>query len=370
MKTWDHLCKFVPAVAAVALLLGTVCDPSATSRTPVQTRPDTITSAAFGSWSIQRVDFVSVHDGWIVASSSKGLGALFVTRDGGQHWSLRHTWPSGGAIDIEGTVRRMDGAPLALSFANPQDGMAVWDAMGLGSGMWINVARTTDGGRHWHVQSALRFTAPDTFRGLFINDGPLSIVMTSLASAWIASGSLLDPSTTILQTVDGGVHWHHGLATPLLKADDYDVGASSLQVLRHGEATLLTVLNLPHNHLAIVRQRTTNGGQHWQSLSLPMRGIPSAAEIGSAAYQSPADQWIVASLANGTYRLFTYQPDRRAWQPVTLPKALRTKGTYTTYTYPPQITLGPEGVAYVTNGFAIWQTLNQGVSWNRLGRLP
>ncbi len=142
----------------------------------------------------------------------------------------------------------MDGAPLAISFANPQDGMAVWDAIRLGSGMWINVARTTDGGRHWYVQSKLRFTTPDRFRGLWINDGPLSVVMTSLASAWIASGSLLDPSTTILQTGDGGTHWRHGIATTPLKA--YDVGASDLQVMRHGVATLLTILNLPHNHLA------------------------------------------------------------------------------------------------------------------------
>jgi photosystem II stability/assembly factor-like uncharacterized protein len=210
------------------------------------------------------------------------------------------------------------------------------------------------------VQSKLRFTTPDKFRGLWINDGPLSVVMTSLPSAWIASGSLLDPSTTILQTGDGGTHWHHGIATTPLKA--YDVGASALQV-RHGVATLLTVLNLPHNHLGIFDQRTTTGGHRWQSLALPLQGIPLRAEIESAAYQAPADQWIEVRLANGTYQLFTYQPDLRAWRPVAMPQALQTNSHDSL-----QVTLNPKGVAYVTNGFAIWQTLNQGESWHCLAR--
>ncbi len=359
MKILAQLLKFV---LTTALLLGTVFAPTGTNRTLIHPWSDAVTTAALGTWSITEVDFVSVHDGWVVASNPKGLGALFVTQDGGRSWSLRHTWPYGGRINIEGTVRRMDGAPMALSFANPHDGMAIWDAMGLGSGMWINVAHTIDGGRRWHVELKLRYTSPDDFHGLFINDGPLSVVMTGRASAWIASGSLLNPSTTLLHTVDGGVHWHRFLATLPIKA--YDVGASGFQVLRYGKATLLTVVNLPHHQHAIFNQSTTNGGRQWQSLALPTRGIPSGVEIGSAAYRSPSNQWIVVRLAHGTYRLLVYQPHHWAWQAVTMPQTLARS------TYPPQVTLGSNSVAYVTNGFAIWQTLNQGQSWNRLERLP
>jgi hypothetical protein len=62
--------------------------------------------------------------------------------------------------------------------------------------------------------------------------GYLSVTMTSRTWAWIASGPLLDPSTTVLRTVDGGVQRHRSLETPPLKA--YDV-----------EATLRNMANPP-----------------------------------------------------------------------------------------------------------------------------
>ncbi len=97
MKTSDHLWfKFISAAALAALLLGTVWDPSVTNRTPIQTRVDAVTSAPVGPWSIEGVDFVSVDDGWVAASNPQGLGALFVTQDGGDigHCATRGPRPA------------------------------------------------------------------------------------------------------------------------------------------------------------------------------------------------------------------------------------------------------------------------------------
>ncbi len=84
MKILDHLLQFLRATAVAALRLGTVFDSSAMNRI-LGTN-----SGGYGHlfcsrpWFIQRVDFVSIHDGWVVALNLKDLGALCVTQDRGQ----------------------------------------------------------------------------------------------------------------------------------------------------------------------------------------------------------------------------------------------------------------------------------------------
>ena len=297
-----------------------------------------------GPLTIHAIDFVSARTGWVLATNQAGHMLLYGTSDGGQQWTLRHDgWQTLGDASL--TVW-----PMQVAFANSEDGlMVLGESSSHGtpldpSSMYAEVARTTDGGRQWHVEA----------RNLVLGDGPLSLAMTGPSSAWLSSGNAMAPETTVWHTVDGGTRWSHRTVPSRVRA--YMPGAGVLQTTRPNDAVLLTGLNQPHGKVTILDQITTDGGQHWRTAILPTTGLPLSVEFPatrnpSAAYLSITHQWLIAGSPNGPQHLYAYQPVARRWQRVTTPAP------------PVLISMEAGGVGYVSNDRHLWRTMNNGKSW-------
>jgi hypothetical protein len=350
------------AAAVSAGMVGTAYRTTGASVLHRRPRFSPATLSSSDAWTVNALDFVSAHQGWVLASNRQGRMALFHTHTGGQQWTLiRTNWRSLGNLNTAW--------PLTIAFANPQAGWMVVDesstsGKGLGfldpSEGYLGVASTTDGGRRWHLDVS----------GLVFGDGPVSLFTTSASSVWLSTGNVMAGQNGVWHTADGGVQWVHTvLRSPI---PSYSSNVSDLDASSANHAVLLTGMQLPHHKVLLLDQSTTDGGRQWHTVRLPATGLPVGTMLpsnseSSAAVRSLDLQWILAAHWVGSWEgplhLFAYQPRHRRWHLLAIPRAISTMGR------PPLLDVASDGVGYLGDNADIWRTSNDGTSWVRLPRL-
>lgn len=98
------------------------------------------------------LDFVSLREGWALASAMTGCQAgscsglvLYHTSSGGKRWSaVQAARGRGTMLSVSGIVRAMDFAPGGVGWITFE---------GIGVGLHSGLAYTLDGGRHWHLHT-------------------------------------------------------------------------------------------------------------------------------------------------------------------------------------------------------------------------
>jgi photosystem II stability/assembly factor-like uncharacterized protein len=217
--------------------------------------------------------FVNEETGYVVCGGQPGAGsqpkALWVTRDGGDTWTLRsavdfmHRPNPHRAMPAEGYAMRLDfqtpqlglmSAARAGIFRTDTGGLT-WKSVvtsdSLGDFAWpaarrlfvvtsAGLLRSDDGGRHWHRVFPRGFASPDNFYTFFsVRNG-------------VAFGApeLLGNPQTILATRDGGRTWQRRGEIPLRGLVE--------QVFRFGRTVLAT------DQRTLLRSE--DGGRHWKKL--------------------------------------------------------------------------------------------------------
>lgn len=295
-----------------------------------------------GPWKISAINFRSAQDGVLAASHAHRV-AIFRTTDGGYDWTRLGTWPSAGASPSPNGFERL-GAPLTISFYNARDGLAEWYQDAAVGQMWVDIGRTTNGGRTWTLVT----------KHLSLSDGPNALVMTGRRSAWLVNGSMEGPGESLLQTTDGGRRWTR--RTEHFPGKTVGTQAVTLHVGRSGSAVLMTTLaGLSRQTNVVVDQFAINSGQTSRTVRVPISGLPRFLVESRGlndAYWSPDAQWVLAEgNGNGPIRIFSYDAATKGWRPLTTP------------TQPQQIVLVGAKTGYFTSASGVWKTVNGGKSW-------
>lgn len=295
-----------------------------------------------GPWQISAINFRSAQDGVVAASNAHHV-AIFRTTDGGHEWIRAGTWPAAGASHPANALEQL-GAPLTISFYNARDGLAEWYQDAAVGQMWVDIGRTTNGGRTWTLVT----------KHLALSDGPNALVMTGRRSAWLANGSMEGPGGSLLQTTDGGRHWAR--RTEHFPGKTVGTQAVSLHLGRSGSAVLMTTLaGLSRQTNVVVDQSTINSGQTSRTVRMPIGGLPrflvESRGLNDAYWSSDA-QWVLAEgNGNGPIRIFSYDAATKRWRPLTTPAQ------------PQQIVLVGAKTGYFTSASGVWKTVNGGKSW-------
>ncbi len=297
--------------------------------------------APAGPWQISAINFQSVQDG-VVAGSNAHHVAIFRTTDGGDHWTRVSEWPYVSVSHIPNAMDQL-GAPIAIAFYNNQDGMAEWYQEAAAEQMWVDIGRTTTGGRTWTLMAT----------HVRIWDGPNALVMTGNQSAWLANGANIGPEAYILRTADGGQRWSR--RTDLL-GKALGTQAIALDVRRSGNAVLMAALPGSTNATnRILDQFTTNDGQTWRTVPVPSTGLVGNLNGGrglNGAYWSPEFQWVLAAgSGTGPTQIFSYDAINKRWNPLSTPSE------------PQQIVLVGKQTGYFASTFGVWKTTDGGTSW-------
>ncbi len=258
-----HLLKLATTAAVSTVMLGSVYHPWATGE-HIRALPyiSTLALASSGSWAVQALDFVSANEGWVLADNQQGNEALFRTQDRGQQWTIIHP-------DWRPLGNRNTTMPLTIAFANQRDGWMVLGERGGSKGTllglsqgYAEVARTTDGGRQWHLKA----------RKLVFGDGPVSLTTTSSSSVWLSTGNVMAGQNGVWHTTDGGTRWMHSIVRSPIPA--YGSNVSGLYASSPSQAVLPTGMQLPHHRVLVLDQWTTDGGRRWHTVRLPPTGLP------------------------------------------------------------------------------------------------
>jgi photosystem II stability/assembly factor-like uncharacterized protein len=179
------------------------------------------TSDGGATWTRQRlpaglVPFSDARHGWLVAESPSLVDYhVLATSDGGRHWRVSYSAPSG--INLRNVAAVGPNCCWAVGYREQSQ-----------AGF---VARTSDGGRHWRVRSS-------------VSHGMLDAVSFLDAEHGWAVG----PGGTVVVTGDGGATWSAQNA-----GGDYGLVQVSFSDPRHGWALI--------GHLALLA--TVDGGKSW-----------------------------------------------------------------------------------------------------------
>jgi photosystem II stability/assembly factor-like uncharacterized protein len=163
-----------------------------------------------------RVAFSDARHGWLIADGASLVDYhVLATSDGGRHWRVSYSAPSG--INLRDVATAGPNRCWAVGYREqPQSGF---------------VARTGDGGRHWSAQSSVS-------RGM--------LDAASFPDA--EHGWAVGPEGTVIVTSDGGATWSAQNA-----GGDYGLVQVSFSDPRHGWALI--------GHLALLA--TVDGGKSW-----------------------------------------------------------------------------------------------------------
>ncbi len=210
-----------------------------------------------GPWQISAINFASAQDGVVAASNAHHV-AIFRTSDGGHHWTLADTWTSADVAHLPTTLEQL-GAPLTISFHHTRDGMALWYQEAAAGQMWVDIGRTTNGGRSWTLVT----------KHLLLSDGPNTLVMTGRRSAWLVNGAMGGPEVAVLRTTDSGRYWTR--RTKHFPGKTVGTQGVALHLGRPGSAVLMTALaGFSRQTNMVVDQFTTNAAQTWRTVRVPM----------------------------------------------------------------------------------------------------
>lgn len=217
------------------------------------------------------VDFVGARHGFGVGSTSDPR-ALLITSDGGTSWFKQSELPAN---------------PLGLSFVKVQIGHVVVSPRS-GGATTVQILRTTDGGRNWHVQAQLATPWPwgtalpyvkffDQSHGVLVLDGPSRSVLK--------------------ETNDGGTTWR-SISTRTTGSDEW----SQFSFLSPRVGYMLTT-KLGHGATGtdeMTLQETKDGGRTWRAVY-----HLSGHEGEGISFISPSEGWIAISAASTTRRAKT-----------------------------------------------------------------
>ena len=167
---------------------------------------------------------------WLYSAEPVGASGLWLSSDGGIHWTARRSPCPGDGFDA------LDGHELWLVCGEPP-GMA---------NQQKTVYRSSDGGGHWELEATTHGGGQDRLVMGYV----AAITATSTTHAWLATlrGGLLE-------TKDAGAHWGLAAGGPPLGAD---VASRSLVEAHTGWVTANT-------GTGAAIYRTTDGGVTWSS---------------------------------------------------------------------------------------------------------
>lgn len=321
-------------------MAGTVLASPALHSRAVRSRP---------SWQIVSTAFASPRAGWVAALRGPD-GTIFRTTDGGFHWHSVYSWtPKHPALGLTGQKRVAE--PLALTFYNAHDGLAVWYQAAGGGPLYVNVSHTTDGGERWQLMAS----------NVAMFDGSISLGMTGPDSAVLLDGSFSGAQTLVLRSCDGGSHWSR--TTWSFRGAVYQPQVEALRVInRHSLAVLTALPGVRPASAAIYDLTSSNGGTRWQRHVLSKTGIDEP-RFGSGrspggAHWSATAQWLIASPNAGTPTgLFSYAAAAHKWEPLNTPAS------------PEFVNMVGPTTGYLSNGTEIWKTITGGRSWRLLSPL-
>jgi photosystem II stability/assembly factor-like uncharacterized protein len=277
------------------------------------------------------------------ASSSIGYlfgPALFVTRDGGRHWSRQ------GGLSVEALEPGV-GQVVRVAYAHS----------GCPGPCERLIQEAAPGSSSWHTMLALGHTAA-AFQG-----GGAQIVRAGSAIYVPVYGNLAagDWPTIIFRSLDGGLRWTQ-VTDPCGRSAKTFYAAVGLAVTRGGFVAAVCS-PLDANRAAFV-VTSTNNAYFWG----PARPVPgSAIDAGLIAATNPCHLVVASASVSGsgpfTYRLLTSSDGGRHWK--------------ISVTDPEQIDSGTTASAYL--GFqdqnsgrwvgfpnTIWITHDAGTHWTRL----
>jgi photosystem II stability/assembly factor-like uncharacterized protein len=217
--------------------------------------PDLAGVVVGGPAPVPQLLFTTLQDGWAVtgplegpdATTSNPGGVLYRTTDGGSTWSVAPGLPS---------------HDMTLpTFFGPDDGVVLRDPTSP-SRLAPTVFVTHDGGARWSAV-AVPAAAGASYKG--------GALMSGRFSAASATHWYVVDDTKLYETNDGGRHWTTSVATPAFAASsalftsDHD-GLAVGQFARCPSAATPTHPNPPSCYPLLVQ--TADGGHHWHDAKL------------------------------------------------------------------------------------------------------
>ncbi len=190
-----------------------------------------------------------------------------------------------------------------------------------GSGWLVadrGVLRTTDRGRSWTN------VTPPRLRGRALDEVSPIMFFRTRTEGWLAA--FLDPSTpttlSVLRTTDGGRTWRERPLAVDLRGED--PGGGVLFSLDDRNAWLVIKAVSGSAHSRGVLYRTTDGGESWRRLEIPM--------ADAIRFTTPQDGWMAGGPAGGA--LFVTRDGGLTWQEQVVPGRHPVKPWRTTVALP------------------------------------
>ncbi|HVC75166.1 MAG TPA: hypothetical protein VND96_01480 [Candidatus Micrarchaeaceae archaeon] len=236
--------------------------------------------------------FLDPYQAWAIVRLTQGDLALFISSDGGRHWSSRAT-PASQPMDLVG--------PVYLTFINPKRGWMVVDQGSHSGFMHFTGFQTFDGGRTW-----TGLTFPQSARVVFANE-----LDGFSVSDW-------GPPFGAYVTHDGGRTWRR-LTVPPIDASRASPVFEPPVFSDDRNGVLAGGMMDPSGGIASeVFYTTSDGGRSWSFVTnVPNPNTQSSAQLAGVA--SPT-AWLAAFLgpgpaAGGTYtQLKATQDGGKTWE--------------------------------------------------------
>ncbi len=245
--------------------------------------------------------FLTSTIAWVVTARHR----VYHTADGGQSWQERQLSPP-----IQGSKATY------ITFINPENGWLVFTASAT-NGEEITIFRTTDGGNTWTAISSTGTSTTQLPNGAY----DWTVGFLDATTGWASSGySNLTSPAWFYMTHDGGVSWHHQ-SLPLPTSET----AARLWILAPTFLTatdgLLPVLfYATSNDEGIDIYVTHNGGTSWNSTAPQYTSVPqsngAAQTLAEISLPDMNTAWVIGN--NGT-SLSTTQDGGQHWQTVSVP---------------------------------------------------
>jgi photosystem II stability/assembly factor-like uncharacterized protein len=245
----------------------------------------------FSGQDVGQFTFISATVGF--ASTSTSQGAFWKTTDGGLTWTLPGHRVVPGNVGCPAAPDPGAAAPLPVLMSSPTTGWA------------LGARRTTDGGSHWTATGPPVLPFQSSGYSDFFLDG---------AHAWVAetagSATMCADHIVVFSTSDGGQSWNASDAIAVPNSPDGSIWGGVSSGSAHGSITgpppWLDFVDAEDGWMMVQTQasgmmsmpkvgplyRTTDGGRHWNVVSIdPIAGSQCSA-LSGFAFSSPTTGWI------------------------------------------------------------------------------
>lgn len=210
------------------------------------------------------------------------------------------------------------GEPLTVAsihMVTAADGWATGSIAQNSSAPAGTVYRTGDGGMQWYDVTPAGVTS-DTIPSTYFLDS--SQAWVAIASP-VASGST---SFTVYRTQDGGQTWDQSEPISIVGG-----GPSSIDFVDPQHGWLMASLGAGMSHEAVAIYRTTDGGMHWQQVSLTsgMQGestpgsLPFVCDKSGITFSDTTTGWAGGACPGGELFFYVTRDGGQTWESVALP---------------------------------------------------